>query len=184
LSQLRDLPYGTPAVTCWVPGEDQAARQLGVVRYLVKPIGREALLSALEGLERDVRTVLLVDDEPAVLQLFTRLLLSAGRDYDVLQARNGRRALSLLRGRHPDVMLLDLIMPEMDGLEVLREKKQDPAVRDIPVVVISSRDPGGDPLASDTLTVTRGGGLSARDLLGCIGALCEVLSPGAAPQEP
>jgi len=79
-------------------------------------------------------------------------------------------------------VLLDLIMPGMDGFQVLQEKSQDPAIRDIPVVVVSSRDPSGEPVvrmstSSDVLTVTRSGGLSVRDLLACIQAVSEALSP-------
>jgi hypothetical protein len=61
---------------------------------------------------------------------------------------------------------------------VLDEKGRDPAIRDIPVIVISSRDPTGDPVVSNTLTVTHGRGLSVRNLLACIQAIGEILSPG------
>ena len=181
IDRLTNLPYGTPAVSCWVPGEDEAARRLGVVRYLVKPVTREVLLSTLEDLDKDVESVLLVDDQREVLRLFSRMLSSAERGYRVLRATNGQRALSLLRQRKPDVMLLDLIMPGMDGFQVLQEKSQDPSIRDIPIVVISSRDPGGEPIVSDTLTVTRGGGIGLRDLLDCIQSVTEVLSPSTQP---
>jgi signal transduction histidine kinase/CheY-like chemotaxis protein len=177
MDQLTNLPYDTPAITCWVPGEDEAAKRLGVVRYLVKPVTRETLLSTLEELGEDMKSVLLVDDEPEVLQLFARMLSSAERNYRILQATNGQWALSLLRERQPDVMLLDLIMPGVDGFQVLWEKSRDSTIREIPVVVISARDPSGEPIVSDTLTVTRGGGLSVRDILACIQAVSEVLAP-------
>jgi len=180
-NQLAGLPYGIPAVMCWVPGLDEAAKQLGVVRYLVKPVTRDKLLSTLEELGADARSVLLVDNEPEVLQLFARILTSAERDYRILQATSGRRALSLLRERQPDVMLLDLIMPGMDGFQVLQEKSRDASIREIPVIVISATDPTGEPIVSDTLTVARGGGLSMRDILACIQAVSEVLSPSVQP---
>jgi len=179
MERLTDLPHRTPAITCWMPGEDERIRDLGVTRYLVKPITREVLLSTLESLGDGIKTLLLVDDHPEVLQLFTRILSSAEREYDVLQAKSGQRALSLLRQRQPDVMLLDLLMPGMDGFQVLQEKRQDPSIRDIPVIVISSRDPTGEPIMSNTLTVTRGRGLPIRDLMTCICALSEILSPSA-----
>ncbi len=175
--QLGGLPYNTPLLTCWVPGEDEAARQLGVMRYLVKPVTRDGLLSALDGLGCPVRRILLVDDNQEAVRLFSRMLASAEHRYHVLRATSGRRALNLLREEKPDVMLLDLIMPGMDGFQVLREKAQDPDVREIPVIVLSSRDPGGEPILGDTLSVTRSGGLSARELLVCIGAVSEILSP-------
>ncbi len=178
---LMDLPYNTPMLACWIPGEDEAAERLGVVRYLVKPITCETLLTTLEGLGEQIKTVLLVDDEPEALQLFARMLASAPHGYRVLRATNGRQALELLRSRNPDVMLLDLIMPEMNGFEVLQEKSRDPALRNIPVVVISARDPIGEPIVSDTLTVTKKGGLSVGDLLACIRSVSLILSPSARP---
>jgi signal transduction histidine kinase/CheY-like chemotaxis protein len=180
-AQMARLPYHTPAVTCWVPGADEAARRLGVVRYLVKPVTQEMILSALQELGEHVRTVLVVDDEPEVLRLLARMLCSAGHRYRILQATSGARALGLLRERRPDAMLLDLVMPGMDGFQVLQQKSLDPSLREIPVVVISSRDPSGEPVVSETIAVTRAGGLSVRDLVNCIRAVSEALAPSTAP---
>jgi CheY-like chemotaxis protein len=179
MEQLADLPYGVPAMTCWAPGKDEATKRLGVVNYLVKPVSHHMLLSTLNELGEGIKSVLLVDDEPEALQLFARMLSSAERSYRVLRATNGEQALDLLRERRPDVMLLDLIMPGMDGFQVLHEKEGDAAIREIPVVVVSSRDPTNRPVVSNTLTVTRSGGLSAHDLFACIQALSEILSPSA-----
>ena len=86
------------------------------------------------------------------------------------------------------MVLLDLIMPGMDGFQLLQEKDRDPAIKDIPVVVISSRDPSGTPILADTLSVTRANGLSARELVACIQVISEILIPssqsaGQAPPE-
>jgi len=177
VSALTDLPFDTPAVTCWIPGEDDAARRLGVVQYLVKPVTAETLKDALARLPQGVKTVLIVDDEPDELHLFARMLEADAHGYRLLQVTNGQRALDMLRTRRPDVMLLDLVMAGMDGFQVLEEKGRDPVIRDIPVIVISSRDPTGDPVVSNTLTVTHGRGLSVRNLLACIQAIGEILSP-------
>ncbi len=176
-----DIPYGTPTLRCWLPGEDEAARRLGVVSYLVKPITGDALLSAIEALGEGVDNVLVVDDEPEALQLFARMLALAPRGYRVLQAPSGERALELLRERRPDCMLLDLAMPGMDGYQVLVEKSRDESIRSIPVIVISARDPTGEAIVSQALTVTRSGGLSVRDLLTCIETLSEMLAPMPRP---
>jgi CheY-like chemotaxis protein len=179
--RLADLPYGTPSIACWVPGVSEAVKRLGVVHYLVKPVTRELMLSTLTSLGEGVQSVLLVDDEPEALQLFARMLATEEGKYHILQATSGRRALNLLRARQPDVMLLDLVMPGMDGFQVLREKGRDPSICDIPVVIISSTDPTGEPLASNTLTVTRGGGLSVFELLTCIQQVSQILSPPSRP---
>jgi CheY-like chemotaxis protein len=177
VGQLHSLPYGTPTIMCWVPGEEVMAEQLGVVRYLTKPIVRDTLLSALKDLGEHIETVLVVDDNPEVLQLFARLLSSPEQDYQILQASNGQLALDLLRERQPDVMLLDLMMPVKDGYQVLQEKQEYPLIRDIPVITISARDPVEGTVVSDRLVVTQSGGLSIPDMLTCIRQISEVLTP-------
>jgi signal transduction histidine kinase/CheY-like chemotaxis protein len=182
--RLIDLPYETPVVTCWVPGEDTVAKQLGAARYLVKPVTHERLLSALKDLGEDIETVLLVDDKPEVLQLFGRMLASAEHPYRVFRATSGQQALGLLRERKPDVMILDLVMPGLDGFQVLLEKNEDPCIREIPTIVISAKDPTGEPIVSNSLTVTRNGGLSIGDLLACVQAFSEVLAPSGSSDDP
>jgi len=182
MTRLSSLPYGTPAIACWAPCNNKVLKRLGIARYLVKPIDRETLLSALAEIG-DVKEVLLVDDNPELLQLFARMLSADDLHYAVLRASNGRRALSMLRQRQPDVMLLDLIMPDMDGYQVLREKREDPAIRDIPVVVISSRDPLGEPLVSNNLIVTRRGGLSMPEVVASVQSLSRILNPSEQPAD-
>lgn len=174
-----NLPFGTPVITCWLPGEHAAAQRLGVVEYLIKPLSHEKLLAALGRLGASVKTVLLVDDEEDELHLFARMLAANEEPYSVLQVTTGQRALSMLRSRRPDVLLLDLMMPGMNGFQVLEEKAQDPAIAAIPVIIISSLDPAGDPLIGNTLTVTHGVGFSQRNLVACIHALGEILAPSA-----
>jgi CheY-like chemotaxis protein len=178
---LSGLPYNTPAVMCWMPGEEDASHRLGIVRYLLKPVTRQTLLSALEDLGEQVQQVLIVDDEPEVVQLFSRMLASSKRDYRILRASSGRRALYLLRERRPDALVLDLLMPDLDGFHLLQIKNQDPSIRDIPVVITSSRDPAGQPIVSRGLAVTRSSGLSVDNVLECISALGEILSPSGQP---
>ena len=176
-SVLGSLPFGTPAISCWLPGEHDAAKRLGVVEYLIKPLALDKLLAALAGLRQPVRTVLIVDDEEDELHLFARMLESQANKYSILRVTSGQRALSMLRRRKPDVMLLDLTMPSMSGFQVLEEKARDASIADIPVIVISSRDPAGDPILSNTLTVTQTPGISQRALIECIHALGSILAP-------
>jgi len=181
INESAKLPYGVPAIVCAIPGAEQAAGALGAFDYLVKPISREALLGALDRLPHEVRTVLVVDDEPDALQLFGRMLTTGDRDYRVLRADNSRQALEILRQERPDVILLDLVMPEMDGSQFLAVKSQEPAWRDIPVILISARDPLGQPIVSNALAVSCRDGLSAERLLSCIEALTAILSRSGLP---
>lgn len=176
------LPNGIPALICSVPGE--AASLDGVAERLVKPVSREALLTTLDGLGVAEGTVLIVDDEPDALQLFGRMLASSGRAYRVLLARDGQEALHVLEECRPDVILLDLVMPTMDGFQVLDARHEMATLRDIPVVVISARDPMGQPIVSDALAVTQGGGVSVQRLLLSISFVSRAFSVTAPADAP
>jgi signal transduction histidine kinase/CheY-like chemotaxis protein len=173
------LPYNVPAIVCAVPGTEQAAEVTGVRGYLVKPISREALLGALDGLERPVRKILIVDDEPDALQLFSRMLSETTRGYRVMRAANGKQALQLLAHEPPDVILLDLVMPEMDGFQLLARLRTNPALADIPTILISARDPQGQPIVSNGIAATSLHGLSVQQLLAAIQSLTAVLAQGS-----
>jgi signal transduction histidine kinase/CheY-like chemotaxis protein len=173
--ERQQLPYGTPAIVCSMPGTHEYASSLGVSAYLLKPLSREQLLSALAQFPGN--KVLLVDDDPDVLRLFRRMLASAERSFQVLRARNGPQALQIMAQARPDVVLLDLLMPHMDGFQLLAQKNLDHILRKIPVIVISSLDPTGHPIVSRSLAVTRGEGISTHQLLACIEGLLQVLSP-------
>lgn len=176
--QLTALPYSTPIFRCWVADENSSIQSLGITRYLVKPVTCSVLLSTLEELGDHIETVLLVDDDREVLQLFTRMLVTTVRPYKVLQTTNGQRALSLLRERRPDVVILDLMMPKMDGFQILEEKQKDASISQIPVIVVSAKNPLGQPIVSHHFSVTYQNGLSAYELITCVQVISEVLSPG------
>ena len=86
------------------------------------------------------KRVLLVDDSETVIQ-FEKLLLR-GQGFDISVAKNGKQALAQAAAEKPDLVLLDLMMPEMDGLETLRLLQADPDTRAIPVIVVTTK---GDP---------------------------------------
>ncbi len=77
------------------------------------------------------------DDEDDILALFAAALTSAG--CDVAQARDGESALRLVRERQPEVVVLDIAMPGLDGLEVLRRLRADPSTAELPVILVSAR---------------------------------------------
>ena len=81
--------------------------------------------------------VLVVDDEPDVL-LLCRLNLQQ-RGHELLEASNGTTALELARERHPEVIVLDLMLPGMNGYEVLESLKQDERTSDIPILVLTAK---------------------------------------------
>lgn len=84
-------------------------------------------------------TVLVVDDQPRVVQNVTTALSNWG-DYELLTAYDGQSALDLARQRHPDLVILDVMMPGMDGFQVLKALKSDPETEDIAVLMLTAKD--------------------------------------------
>lgn len=89
-----------------------------------------------------LRRVMIVDDDEEIRETLAELLSEEG--YDVVEAEDGAVALDRLRdGAHPSVILLDLMMPNMDGWQFHREIKRDPALSSIPIVVMTAAGPRG-----------------------------------------
>src|SRR5690242_4473095 len=83
------------------------------------------------------KKILLVDDSNTVL-LMERMILSHGR-YELYTARNGREGVERARAHQPDLILLDVVMPEMNGLDALSAIRTDDTTRDIPVIMVTTR---------------------------------------------
>lgn len=83
------------------------------------------------------KRVVCVEDEPEMIDLF-KLILSR-RGFEVVGANGGRAGLEAVRQQKPDIVLLDLMMPDMDGWEVYQHLKADPATKDIPVIVVTAK---------------------------------------------
>ena len=83
------------------------------------------------------KKILLVDDSNTVL-LMERMILSHGR-YELCTAHNGREGVERAREERPDLILLDVVMPEMNGLDALAEIRRDATTRDIPVIMVTTR---------------------------------------------
>jgi YesN/AraC family two-component response regulator len=113
--------------------------QILELNYLHKPLKPDQLAKELERLSltpHTSQTVLVVDDDLAVLNMHSRLIEQAGRQ--ALHARNGREALALIERQIPDLSLLSLIMPEMDGFDVLDELRAKESTREIPVIILTA----------------------------------------------
>ena len=106
--------------------EEDDSGSLLELDYLIKPMGTKALIQALKRQGLMVRegdqekTILIVDDEPGILEMHARAVEAQSPRYRVLKARNGREALEMIQHQLPDLVLLDLLMPELDGFGVRR----------------------------------------------------------------
>jgi CheY-like chemotaxis protein len=113
---------------------------LGVTDYLTKPINREQVLKVLKKYKPDERKtpVLVLEDDPATRDMMTRLLTKEG--WSVTEAENGVVGLQQLAKQLPELILLDLMMPEMDGFAFVNELRKNAAWRNIPIIVVTAKD--------------------------------------------
>lgn len=175
--KLQGLPFDIPLMSCWVHRPVPAAEWIGSTGYLVKPVERAELMTAIAAAAPGARRILLADDDPEARQLFARMLAAEGNRPTILQAADGVSALMHLREKQPDLLLLDLVMPNGDGFAVLEAKARDERIRDIPTIIVSAKDPHREPILAKELIVTRLEGLSAKDLVRAIEAIVKTMPP-------
>ena len=138
-AELASIPV--VMVTCV---DDQSlASVLGAVDYVVKPIDYRRLLALLQPYRTESDTsapssVMVVEDNADNREMICRQLIKAG--WQVLEAENGRAALTVLATEQPNVILLDLMMPEMDGFELIRQLREHPQWRSLPIIVLTAKD--------------------------------------------
>jgi PAS domain S-box-containing protein len=146
LAVLQDLKSdpntaGIPVVIISVISEQKDGLAMGAVDYLVKPIDEEELTACIDRVlgERDNGTrnrILVVDDEADIVGWLKHLLSHSG--YRVTEAYDGIQALEAVAADKPDLILLDMKMPRMDGRTTLRRLRAEEEFRDIPVIVLSA----------------------------------------------
>jgi adenylate cyclase len=128
-----------PVILLTIIDEKNRGFALGASEYLVKPIDRDKLIRVLRQLSTPSGgSILVVDDDQMSRAGLRNSLEQAG--WQVVEAGNGQVALTRLKEAHPSAILLDLMMPEMDGFEFLEEVRRHEEWRDIPVIVITARD--------------------------------------------
>ncbi len=191
LARLRSTPRGVPVVTCSLPTSEGLGESIGVAEYLIKPISGERLLQTLARVARRARVVLVVDDDPEMVRLLARMIRSGSRRYQVLRAYGGYSALELLTERKPDVVILDLVMPDLDGYGVLREMRRNEELRNVPVIAVTARGYEAETVSAGALSITREGGLSVGELMTCLRSSLDAITrssnsaevlPAGAPQ--
>jgi signal transduction histidine kinase/DNA-binding response OmpR family regulator/HAMP domain-containing protein len=139
LLRIKNAPAlrETPLIVIGVPNETRGDFVFGAVDYLTKPVDRKGFCEKLGHYKRkdDISRVLVVDDEEDNRSVFRSILEK--EDWEVSEAMNGRSGLQVLALHKPDLIVLDLLMPEMDGFEFMHQVRTDERLRDIPVLVVS-----------------------------------------------
>jgi CheY-like chemotaxis protein len=141
LTTLKADPVtaAVPVVVVSMLDERGKGFALGAAEYLVKPVNREDVLSALGrvGALPDSGTLLAIDDDPLAVNLVKAILQPVG--WSVLSAGDGEAGMALARSRRPAVILLDLLMPGLDGFGVVEALRTDPETAAIPIVVLTAK---------------------------------------------
>ena len=143
LEQLKSDPEtrSIPVIICSIVAEEEKGFKLGASDYLVKPIMQDDMLIALNRLNNDgdIKNVLIVDDSEDDLRLMEKILQENSEFHPIL-AKGGEEGWQIIINEHPQAILLDLFMPEVDGFAILERLRSDPELNQIPVVVISGVD--------------------------------------------
>jgi signal transduction histidine kinase/DNA-binding response OmpR family regulator len=142
LVRAREDPAlrSTPIVVVSMLDERGKGFALGAADYLLKPISADALLATIRRLARPPRraaTLLAVDDDPLAIELIRLALQPEG--YTILTASGGAEAIELARQDLPDLIILDLLMPDVNGFAVVEALRSDPRTAEIPIVVLTSK---------------------------------------------
>jgi signal transduction histidine kinase/DNA-binding response OmpR family regulator len=142
LSSVKATPElaDVPVIIVSMLDERGKGFALGAADYLVKPVAREQVLAALERcvtVADERRKVLVIDDDPRAVEFIGAVLEHEG--YTVVRAPGGAEGVAMARSVGPSLVLLDLLMPELDGFEVVERLRADPETADIPIVILTAK---------------------------------------------
>jgi signal transduction histidine kinase/CheY-like chemotaxis protein len=186
MDEIRARKPDTPVVGCSLPPRT-STDLAGVSGFLLKPVLYPQLEQALARINRAVRCVLIAEDDADTIHLLTKMLHARDESLEIITASDGWQALNQMRSRLPDLVLLDNIMPGLNGWQVLATKAAEDGIRDIPILIISATDLQDRPISSRLVLGTMGEGMSLNKLLHCAQTLASLLlqpdsaAPGQGP---
>ena len=178
LRELKDHPLcrEIPVIIISMVDERNVGFGLGAVEYFVKPVQKDELLAAVKRVEgrnaQNSAKILVIDDDKSVTDLVQIILEAEG--CTVIKAHNGKDGLALAAQEKPDLIILDLVMPEMSGFNVAYQLKHSSATFTIPVMIMTSMeidDETREQLEGFVVSLMKKSGFTKRDLLNEIAAI-------------
>jgi PAS domain S-box-containing protein len=140
LAELKSDPLtrDIPVLICSILEQADKGFNLGAADYLIKPILEEDLVHAIKRLDKkgEIRSILVIDDNADDRRLIQKIL-GEHENYEIAVAEGGRQGWEAIKTNTPHAVILDLFMPEWDGFAILEKLRDDPALRNLPVLVIS-----------------------------------------------
>ncbi|MGQ9553656.1 MAG: ATP-binding protein [Anaerolineae bacterium] len=179
-NDLKDLPLpqGVPVIGCSLPCRRWLAQDERFAASLTKPVSAEELLATVARLAPEGE-VLVVDDERGFVHFVQRSFQAAGQDARLRWAYDGAEALEKMRERKPALVLLDVVLPGIDGFALADAMHQEPTLADIPIVVVTGANLGEDALAirGDTFVFSKRTRFRGDELLSLIRSVLALAKP-------
>lgn len=142
MKELKNTPetQDIPVIILSIVDNKKLGFSLGAAEYIVKPVEKDVLLRKLRNLEKTamIRRVLVVDNEPDKVELIGDVLREAG--YQIAMAYNNKDAIKSIQDFRPDLIVLNLTMPDVIGFDVIEYIKTEEGVKDIPLIIITHKD--------------------------------------------
>ncbi len=140
-------PALVPWIECSLPSRSWILQQLNVAASFVKPVISYELIQSVRNIG-PVHDLLIIDDDPGFAQLVERILQTSGDDYSVQCIHTGHNALERIKLKTPDVLLLDLTMPDMNGMLILEFMRNNAELASVPIILLSATNYAEDLLAN------------------------------------
>jgi threonine synthase len=119
--------------------DERRVRDLDLKTTRLDHLAGEGVLTALDQLDERVKSIAIIEDDPNAARLLRRILQAKG-NYNLLEAQDGKSGLEIIRKEQPDLVLLDLMMPNIDGFGVLEAMKADENLKQIPVIIVTAKE--------------------------------------------
>jgi DNA-binding response OmpR family regulator len=186
LTALKAAPEtaNIPVIMLTIVDEKHVGFTLGAADYFTKPIDWPRLVNVLHRYRKadGSQTVLVVEDDAATREMLRRTLEKEG--WQVTEAENGRLGIERLKASRPALILLDLMMPEMDGFGFMEELHRQPQCHHLPVIVITAKDLTAEDiqrLNGQVARILQKSSMTTEELVAEIRALVPRFEPGAEP---
>ncbi len=165
LAQAWSLGH-IPLIACPLPGEALMQQQLAVKGYLIKPISAQTIHDLLRQFDNNIERVMVIDDNHDFTLMLARLLSRPSHPYNVTIAYNGQEGLALLERHQPQLIFLDLQLPDINGVQLIERIRECPGFETIPIIVLSGEDKV-DTVNSHgiPLVLVRDTGITASDII-------------------
>ena len=172
LKNLKDDPAtsDTPVIVISMLDEKDVGFALGIVDYFVKPVEKSQLITALSNLKEmggiAAPKILVVDDEPDAVELIASTIEPEG--FNVIRAYGGEEGIDQAFREHPDLLVLDLMMPVVSGFDVISKLRANPETEDIPIIICTAKDLTAEDmkqLKSDVISVMHKGTFDKAELI-------------------